>query len=82
MLRRTLREIITFLFMNIVFNSKPHTDKDLSSMYVIRNTRESKYKCEKSGDRSHGWNKSLLTSLCQRSRKLSGFGKEGLREIF
>jgi hypothetical protein len=26
--------------------------------------------------------KSLLTSLCQRSRKLSGFGKEGLGEIF
>jgi len=29
--------------MKIVFKSKPHMDKDLSSMYVIRNTRESKY---------------------------------------
>jgi hypothetical protein len=79
--KRTLRDTINFLFIKTVFNGKPHTDKDLSSMYVIRNKRESKYKCKKSSDRSHGWNKSLLTSLCQRSRKLSGFGKEGPGEI-
>ncbi|MFA6055174.1 MAG: hypothetical protein WC769_07375 [Thermodesulfovibrionales bacterium] len=61
--RRTLREIITFLFMKTVFNGKPHTDKDLSSMYVIRNKRESKYKCEK---RSNPKNSSSFTTEVRR----------------